>query len=423
MELRSGKILPSFPGDSNCDSDIDSNRDSETKTRFTTNMANNVTVVNTRSAITPFQGRIDGVVNQSVESWIQSVEAHLVSNNIQDDALMIQAAKSFMDLARGDLQYFVRSKYFESCTTWESVKSFLREIYGGDRFNTANMLLRSLILMSDRRGSSFIQNSAQIYDRTKEVIQRLSHTEWATTPTDAGKATSGYFISSANLQSLLLLAVQLASLPDALVNTFDVELGPDSSEKDILRQIVKHKGKIENLDPTIMKQAPRNTNSKYIAATNQRLQRTTEQNPYIKCTNCQRMGHLKRDCTTQYCAYHNTTNHKWNQCRAQGFTPKKNFNQQNTNRGYQQQRSQYKQTYTTPMYNQQQQQQQYQQHYNQQQQHQQQNKQYQKPQPMSYANVVMQSTPEQQSQVTNPNTGAISKNQNFQTNQGPSQHT
>ena len=419
MELRNGKNLPYTPTSRFLPYYSLSNLDliSELDCRSVINMTSNVTVVNTRSAITPFHGRIDGNISQSVESWIGSVEAHLVSNNIIEEELRIQAAKSFMDLAKGDLQDWVRSKYFESCSTWEALKSFLREIYGGDRFNTANMLIRSLILMSNRQGLSFIQNNAIIYDRTKEVIQRLAQSSWATTPKDAAKATTGYFISSENLQSLLLLAIQLASLPDALVSTFDVEFGPDFTEKDVVRQIMKHRGKIDNLDPSIMKQGDKTNTFRQIAVTNQRPQRPVEQGNSVKCNNCQRFGHVKKECKTKYCSYHNTTKHSYDKCRAVGNGPKNN----NYNYGQkqnQQNRYHNRQNYNSYQYQPQQQfQQNKQQQQQQQQQHHQQQHQQQRQQNISYANVVSQSTQESNVQVTNPNTGAISKKPNFQGNQ------
>ena len=346
MLLRSGKRLSRV---NSCPDLSDSKQYSnpiKTNTTMTSSNTTNtsVTLVSTRSAITPFQGRVNGACTQSVENWITSVEAHLLQSKILDPDLQLQEAKSYLDLAKGDLGVNTCSRYYNNCTTWEALKEFLRFHYGGDTVPNVALSLRNYLLMHDRQGKSFQDNNATLYNRSREFIQRLGNSPWATSPTEAGNARSGYFISSTNLENLLLLSIELASLPDSLVNSFDEDFSPTSCEKDVIMQIKKHVSKCEYLEPGLFKNMDiqnRKTEISPVSYVKEKPQVNSSQSTNnisktLKCYNCGRPGHFADKCRVQFCNIHRTSSHRFTECRDRAQfssgTPFQGHNGVNSNR-------------------------------------------------------------------------------------------
>ena len=75
-----------------------------------------------------------------------------------------------------------------------------------------------------------------------EFVTKISTTNWV----------EGGAIKLDNSTALIQLGIMMASLPEPLVNCFDKPLTKESSETDIMDQVVKHKGKLTDFDVTIL---------------------------------------------------------------------------------------------------------------------------------------------------------------------------
>ena len=115
----------------------------------------------------------------------------------------------------------------------------------------------------------------------------------------------------------------MASLPEPLVNSFDKPLTKISSETDIMDQVVKHKGKLTDFDVTIlegkemMNKTKKKENTQEIGVVNtteNRTHPTVNMRGGVTCHNCNRRGHVIRNCYAHYCSIHNTTGHSYSQC-------------------------------------------------------------------------------------------------------------
>ena len=116
-------------------------------------------------------------------------------------------------------------------------------------------------------------------------------------------------ISFKNLNLLLKLAICTASLPDALLNSFDKKFSTDSNEADVIEQIYKHSPKITNFDPSILEERVSQPEaSSVIGAISSDAKRI------VKCYNCGKSGHVKPECRVKFCCIHKTNNHAYKDC-------------------------------------------------------------------------------------------------------------
>ena len=268
------------------------------------------TVITARAGVTPFAGRENGVLKQSVECFISSIDSLIASKGLTDPALILNEAKSFFDFSKGDLGAWSRSLSFARCTTWDGLKTELRKIYG--TYSEVGLVrdLSEILRLADRGGESMITNNARINDRLIEFINKIRGSDWVT----------GDTISLDNFQILLQLGLNLASLPPALVNCFDEKLDNHSTETSIMELIRKHRGKLPNFDNTIVDGKVKTKNRQDIESVNYVGPKTYQGNnvhgPAITCNNCKKKGHIARDCNTHYCGRHNTTGHSYRNCNS-----------------------------------------------------------------------------------------------------------
>ena len=202
-------------------------------------------ITNFKSAIQPFAGRVNGHLQQSVESFIQSIDDLLESKGITDGREAFIEAKSHFNLSQGDLGDCTRSIFFRDCRTWEDLKGFLRDTYGMGESRDIVRDLRGLLKLHNRNGRSYVAQNAKINDATCDFVSKLEKSQWMDL-----RAQNG--ISLKNLGRLLQLSVGLHSLPDSLVETFDGEFSAQSTEKDVLEQINRNIGRLQIVDSSIL---------------------------------------------------------------------------------------------------------------------------------------------------------------------------
>ena len=307
---------------------------------------------NHKSGIEPFAGRVNGELKQGVEVFIESVENHLQVKGITDGVEQFIEAKSHLNLSQGDLGDCTRSIFFRDCRTWEDLKGFLRDTYGAGESRDVVQDLRGVLKLHARGGRSFMAQNALVNDSIVDFISKLGKSEWVDCKPQGA-------ISVKNLGRLLHLAVGLHSLPDALVNAFDTELTPKSTERHIMEQIHRHLPNMQVVDSTILNGTPKgagrsntsfashntcNRIDKTSAGTKKPMQGgAASYQRTVTCFNCNRDGHTKRDCNVRYCGYHQSSTHSYKNCQALNsqnsyppLTRQKSFNRDkgydNTNR-------------------------------------------------------------------------------------------
>ena len=132
-----------------------------------------------------------------------------------------------LDLVKGDLGAASRAKAYRKCTTWDDLKQFLRDRYGSSKTHNIVTFFRSIFKLLDRKGDSYWNQSALINDAIVELIKRINSSNWIDGKGGPNKQNA---ISMDNLETLLLLAFGLGTLPDELVGHFDAEFDHESDE-------------------------------------------------------------------------------------------------------------------------------------------------------------------------------------------------
>ena len=271
------------------------------------------TIINARSGVTPFCGRENGELKQSVENFITSVESLIVTKGLKDKQFILNEAKSYLDFSKGDLSHWARTISFRNCNDWETLRCFLRKVYGG--YSDIGLVrdMGSILRHVDRGGFSMVANGAKINDRMLEFIAKIKNSDWVSDDT----------ITLDNFAVLIQLGLVMASLPEPLVNCFDKPLTKDSSETDIMDQVVKHKGKIADFDVSILdgKESMGKTKKKenvqeigVVNITENTSRSSVNARGNVTCHNCGRKGHVIRDCYARFCSTHNTVNHSYMNC-------------------------------------------------------------------------------------------------------------
>ena len=138
---------------------------------------NRFTIV-THSAIQPFCGMVNGRMPQPVESFIDSLQAHLIAKNITDDSMAYQEARSFLDFVKGDLGDWARTFSFKVCSTWSGLKTLLRKAYAAEVETDAVLFHRNIIKQTDRKGRGVVRCAAEISDKLIELADRLKSSTW-----------------------------------------------------------------------------------------------------------------------------------------------------------------------------------------------------------------------------------------------------
>ena len=267
------------------------------------------TITNFKSGIEPFAGKVNGVLVQGVEIFIESVENHLANRRITDPHDKFVEAKAHLNLSRGDLGDVTRSIFFRDCKTWEDLKGFLRATYGSTEEKDIVLDLRRVLKLHDRGDNSFVSQNAKINDAVVDFINNLGTSQWADLDSKQG-------ISLNNLSRLIQLAVGLQSLPDSLVNSFDITFSNKSTEKDVMSQIHKHVCKMPVPDSTILKGSSREVKTVAAVTSQDRNAGNSNYQPFqrqtqpmsggapalrkLRCFNCNREGHVKQKCNVRF---------------------------------------------------------------------------------------------------------------------------
>ena len=261
----------------------------------------------TRSNVNEFAGLIDENFTVPLESWIDSIDALLITKGILDPILQLNEAKSFLDYSKGDIAEWSRSIGFKKCKSWDDLKSFLRNIYSKDVGKSIVKELSEVMRLTERSGRSFISNNARIGDKLEIIKEKLKASQWAI------NGTQNMTIDNACI--LIQFGIALASLPEPLVVFFDKPLTPTSDESEIMSQISKHKGKLSHFDTSILTGKTSIISRPVSPVATISYVKNPSSNVQVRCKNCDRMGHEDEDCRTNYCSIHNTTSHAFKDCR------------------------------------------------------------------------------------------------------------
>lgn len=280
-----------------------------------------LTVVNARSPIVPFAGRVNGFLTQGVESWILSIDVHLTAKSITDPALQLQEAKSFIDFAKGDAGAYLRGISFKETNTWDGFKANLRSIYGSEDALDEVLALRNIIRLTSMTNLSIADRAALIGDRLEEYKGQIDGSSWV---------NGNLHISSKSVCRLFYLTLVTAMLPEPLVKCFDEKLQSDSSELDIYRQVRKHLSKCTDLDPSLIQDFTKQENKNHASTSPQQVNLVTNNPSAVICYNCKKPGHVINECRSRYCSIHNSTHHKYSHCNARKKNLNSNTNIQNT---------------------------------------------------------------------------------------------
>ena len=79
-------------------------------------------IVQKRPSIVKYYGRL-GNKCQDLETFITSVDTHLANLNWNSQTDILNEAKSYLDLSKGDLHNFVSTVEYRSCTDWSDLKN------------------------------------------------------------------------------------------------------------------------------------------------------------------------------------------------------------------------------------------------------------------------------------------------------------
>ena len=279
-------------------------------------------LIESKSGVQPFPGRVNGVLIQSVESFVTSVDAVIVTKGLTSNEETIAEGLSHLAIGKGDITHYIRCGIIKDCTSWVDLKAALRRIYGTQKDMDTVLQLRQIVKLQDRHGKTFIANTATINDHINEFFTRLENSIWA----------NGDSISLKDLKLLLKLGVSTASLPDALVNAFDKKFDTTSNEADIMEQIIKHSPRVANLDPSIMEENV-SQNVSLTEASTVVGAISSEHKTVAKCHNCSKLGHYKSECRVRYCSIHKTKGHAYKDCKKRpGYNSKGNSSNNSQNK-------------------------------------------------------------------------------------------
>ena len=295
--------------------------------------------------ITSFAGRVNGVCSD-VEYFIESVEQHLNSlSNVDDNGKFLEA-KAHFDYTKGDLRNFTASWEFKQIDNWESLKKYLREVYGSVKSQDPVVSLSRILREQETASGDYIEFAGIGYNKLSAWVKTLEGSDWV---------QNGQ-ISVNNLASLLHLSTTLKYLPEGIVNSIEEKWKPSDGLRIMKERVEENMSKCHNLDLARIK--PRRTVANNFnqpvsvvhrnenPQVNNRFQQHKNVQGFnthkpIVCYNCQRKYHHERDCrSAPFCANHQIVGHRTDECRnpnlgnGEGQGYKRNFSQNYHNQQY-----------------------------------------------------------------------------------------
>ena len=137
-------------------------------------------LIESKSGVQPFPGRVNGILVQNVESFVTAVDAVIVTKGLSSNEETIAEGLSHLAIGKGDITHYVRCSIIKDCTSWTDLKNALRRIYGTQQDKDIVLQLREIVKLQDRHGKSFIANTAVINDYLNEFFIRLKDSNWMT---------------------------------------------------------------------------------------------------------------------------------------------------------------------------------------------------------------------------------------------------
>ena len=260
-------------------------------------------------SIQKFRGSVNGIV-QDVEVFLESLDNHIFSLNLDSESDKLSHAKSFLDYTSGDLSHYCQSWNFRKLDSYDSFKTYLRSIYG---LQSSDCLVRTLsMILRNCKDSNehFSALGGRIY---KEINswknQASSNTTWF--PNNK--------ISLENACQLIHLSLTLSHLPKQVVESFAHSFAPSDDLVTIKRQVTINKNKLPGLDLSVIDNTVSSSPIQSIAKVNvgqaQNLPAPIPQTQ-SKCKYCSKTNHVEDRCffNSRYCFIHNSFRHGARDC-------------------------------------------------------------------------------------------------------------
>ena len=134
-------------------------------------------IVQKRPAIVKYYGRL-GSKCQDLETFITSVDTHLANLNWNSQTDILNEAKSYLDLSKGDLHNFVSTVEYRSCTDWLDLKKYLRKLYGVVSSRDPVIALQKMIREEQASHSDYITFGGEVNAKTNSWMAMLRDSHW-----------------------------------------------------------------------------------------------------------------------------------------------------------------------------------------------------------------------------------------------------
>ena len=298
--------------------------------------------IHVQSGVTPFCGRVNGFCEQSVETFIRSVDTALSQKKLTDPGARFVEATSYLQGAKGDIGLYMRSMEYRECTTWEDLQILLRAAYGqketGDLIRDFSEVLR----LVDRKGVHLLSYMATVTDAVMDFAPRFFTSDWV----------NNGMLSKEAWVKFTSFAILMAGLPKVVVDNFDTPLTFSSGERLFRELVQKNLCRLEVVDSTLLigglassRKEASSSSVGHCLSIDRPLavkedfkakhrssspSKGTDRGPSINCFNCGKSGHIKTNCNVRYCGYHESYDHNYKECLRRKPTK---FSQKSSQRG------------------------------------------------------------------------------------------
>ena len=275
-----------------------------------------------------------------LEAWIQSVEDYLNTRPNLSESQKLMEAKTHLEpkkKAHEDsaqhVSFVMTDWRFGEITTWTGLKTHLRGLYASVTRENVVTSLSKIIREVDGLDTHYMDHASQSFVKLTGWMNLVSSSEWVD---DENR------MNLKDVATLLQLALTLKYLPEELVSYFKPNWTPRDGVTKLKSAVEKNLSKVPNINmvrivghqqknKTAVAVVNNNTNS------NNNLSRPESNNKVntgLKpkfCNNCQKVGHVERECYARpYCTHHKTVGHRNDQCRSLN---NQNYSQTRANRG------------------------------------------------------------------------------------------